>query len=969
MTPLEFLSTVWPSEGLYCIAIPRGKAFHHEVFETIQDAVDYVDKINTIHNVFFATHSLKARRIWNERHHQDKTTKKWVGGQSIRLQENMLFGKVLFFDLDVGPNVPNKPEKYPTWQDAFADLKKFVKATSLPRPMVVLSGNGIHVYWMFEEDLGSHDTWLTQATRLKQLATHYKIKYDPSRTTDMSSVLRVVGTFNLKKGQVPVKVLAEGVVTPLADFDALLRGAIDDVDLVPSKAKVVAEDDGLGSNTVLEANLPAPDIRALFKACPQMRRLGYLKGNNSYGEWFWGDIGVVKFTENGIANVHKISSGYPNYTYAETESKIDQWDKPPTTCQKLEEVSGANNAHLCQGCKYYKQNSTPIKVARLEDSAPAPVVKLNLSSVEIDDTTEIPNPPDNYKRLDGKILMKRMKGKEEFFAQIYPYDLYPIMRNTNSERETEQHSWRVHLPHIPIKEFTIEAATFVDARALETRLANLGIYPPNFPELRGYMSAYIQELQKHNPITVQYNQLGWVEDYTKFVLPSKIFSSSGKAEPVSLGKTAASSKNFIATKGTLEKQVELLHFFDDPRYVVSQFFILSSLGSVIFHATGHNGVIIHATGDTSSGKSTAIEVAGSLFGPPKQYVLNCTEDGATPLYRNNRREVLNNLPLCLDEITHIADEVAKNFAMNATQSQRRGRLDNTGAPRDEAPSERASITLSTGNRSLQAILAVDNSAGSASAVRVFEISFRQMGIHQGHEAETMLRGLRQNYGHVGEQFIRFVVENQEEITRRVPEVMKRFGLSANMSDEERFWRAGIACTLLAGAFAKRLGLISWSLKPIEDWLRLEQLPFSRGTIADEVNDRSALATLTSYIEHIHGDMIKTTNPHNGPIPNVPHAPRGEMLGHYDIDAKVIYVLKDGFRRWCNRQGLFSPTLLRELHIRGIVPMTSIMRVLGRGTQHAKGKSPVFIVRMDHPEISETTLKVITPAVSASKASP
>src|SRR4029077_90851 len=62
------------------------------------------------------------------------------------------------------------------------------------------------------------------ASRLYWLAQQHELHVDPSRTKDQSSVLRVPGTFNLKDPQNPQKVaiLAEGVVTPTAEFLAQL---------------------------------------------------------------------------------------------------------------------------------------------------------------------------------------------------------------------------------------------------------------------------------------------------------------------------------------------------------------------------------------------------------------------------------------------------------------------------------------------------------------------------------------------------------------------------------------------------------------------------------------------------------------------------------------------------------------------------------------------------------------------------
>lgn len=965
MTPSDFLRSVWPDEGIYCVATPfQNGGMNHKVFEDILAAANYIQRVSATENVYFATHALKAERIWTQQHHKDKETKAWVPGWSVRTQANARASKVLFFDLDVDPS---KPSKYPTQAAAVIDLKRFVRETGLPIPMVVSSGGGLHVYWILDRALASASEWLTQAARLKQLAGHHGLKFDPSRTTDSASVLRVAGTFNLKGGAArPVSVLVPGTVTTVEDWTSLLDDALDAVSLIPAPAKHAAVVTGLGSNTKREFDAPPPPMVALIKACAQMQRLALLKGNNSEPEWYHGDVGVVLFTKNGRENVHKISQGHPNYTRAETDAKIDQWSTGPTTCAKLAEVCGPAHEHLCASCPAVKQNSSPVWIASLLDKAPPPVIT-HLVGVEMVELS-IPDPPMPYKRVVGRGIEMLIEGKDgkQFSVPIYPYDLYPLERSTNASQETEKQMWRVHLPHSQVKDFAVEASAFVDDRALQVRLANNGIYAPKFPDLRSYMSAYIQELQRLRPVSVQHNHLGWIEDHTKFVMPEKVFHPDSTVQPAALSAVAAGAKDFVGTKGTLAEQVRLMKFFDHPAYVPNQFYILASLGAAIFFATGHHGTIIHATGEAGASKSTALYTAASIWGPPLDYVLNGTAEGATALARNARRDILSNLPTCVDEITHIAADVAKTFTMNVTQPGKRIRLKQDGTTRDTGtPNDRASMILTTANCSLHSLLQIDNTAGTAGSVRVFEILFEKRGIHLPHEANAFLRGIKENYGHIGERFIQVVVAKREMVVKRVIKVMEDLGIAANMREEERFWFAAAAAALVAGDLANKLGLLSYDIAKIEHWIIHKQLPQMRGTVMAEAQSMSALSTLMDYLEHINGDMIKMARPHSGNLPYPMQLPRGQMLGHYDLNGKVIYVLKDGFRRWCERRGQYSQAILKELcSPTGVVPLMDVKRTLGQGTDHAKGRSNCFVVNMTHRDVSGVQLAVTPPPAVA-----
>ena len=48
----------------------------------------------------------------------------------------------LFLDLDCGPM-----KEYATQAEAFTSLKNFCKTLKLPKPLIINSGRGVHVYW------------------------------------------------------------------------------------------------------------------------------------------------------------------------------------------------------------------------------------------------------------------------------------------------------------------------------------------------------------------------------------------------------------------------------------------------------------------------------------------------------------------------------------------------------------------------------------------------------------------------------------------------------------------------------------------------------------------------------------------------------------------------------------------------------------------------------------------------------
>ena len=71
----------------------------------------------TAKNVFFGTHTLKERRVWD-------VDKKPKPGWRVRVQENMRSSRIFFFDLDVEEG---NDKKYSTQSDALVALQSFCR--------------------------------------------------------------------------------------------------------------------------------------------------------------------------------------------------------------------------------------------------------------------------------------------------------------------------------------------------------------------------------------------------------------------------------------------------------------------------------------------------------------------------------------------------------------------------------------------------------------------------------------------------------------------------------------------------------------------------------------------------------------------------------------------------------------------------------------------------------------------------
>lgn len=1012
MTPGKFLRLVWPDTGFYCVAHPfkpEGSAtttYVHKVFATISEAVTHVHEMQHRADTFFAVLSLAQAQVWNPEKDDPKTGQK--GAFSQRTATNMHAAKAAFFDLDVGPEA----HKYPTQRDALQGLVDFLGKSLLPQPTLVSSGGGVHAYWHYAESI-SRDEWRLIAWRMRQLAEGLGLKVDPMRTTDSTSVLRVPDTYNWKDraNPRPVKVLQEGAVTPVELFrrtlsDAMVRHGIAATDAPERQSSKPLETYGLDAQTFNDFG-PKPTLEELGAACAQVRAIVRSQTDPSdphYGPldntaWYRGMLATVKHVDGGDDWCRKLTALHPR-TVADTDAKLLQLEQfPPARCATLQQYMPWKDSP-CQGCRHRDKVPNPFVAARLTTPAPPPGATLSPGSeppaTPSDSASSqpssapvavaslmppsvallaamIPNPPRPYERLKtGQVAVTRKdKDGNETTTVILEHDLYPLKRLSNKEAGTEQQVWRATLPRSGPRDFVIDADVLYDSRKFCVAVSNNGIYPhkAEISALQDYMVAYINQLQKSLDADIQRNHLGWADDLSQFVLPDKVLRADGTVLQSALSTQAERAAQHIRKAGTLQRQVELMRFYDRPEYIPNQYVVLNGLASILFHMTGHHGIVVNCSGAAGASKSTSLYTAASLWGHPKLWPLNGTNRGATANARMQRVATNANLPTCVDEITNLPARDAVDLVMGITQPGHRLRLTTDGTERKAEDGLKSAVMITTANSSLHSLISMDNASGTAGSMRVFEMRFHAQRVHSKAEADEYLRELEQNYGHIGEIFAQFVVRNQAAVAKRVHQLIEEIDTSARIRSSERFWSADVAVCIVAGEISRALHLLPYDPAPILDWAVTQQIPYMRGVVGDEYRD--PLAVLTDYIAEKHGNIVvidKVASVAGGTTGqavvgqtafNV-NTVNSALLGHYDLRAGVLYLLKQGFKDHCSRIGASASRIIEDLHTPIPVPGGSARRIvldrqarrtLGAGTAMAKGQVWCFAVDMTHPDMS------------------
>jgi Virulence-associated protein E len=214
-------------------------------------------------------------------------------------------------------------------------------------------------------------TWNLYARGLKNLCAKYELHADPSRTADISSVLRTPGTHNRKhRPERPVEITPRFLeIKPYSlDHFAMLLEHADAPSVgeflswsLPARltnrarpARRIAEQLSRG----LTAHKPASGLLVAEK-CEQVRALRDSKGCIPEPLWY-AVLGVLALCEDGDKLGQEWSSGYDNYTERETQERLNRARSltGATTCRHFHGLK----PNVCERCLHWGTDkfSSPI---------------------------------------------------------------------------------------------------------------------------------------------------------------------------------------------------------------------------------------------------------------------------------------------------------------------------------------------------------------------------------------------------------------------------------------------------------------------------------------------------------------------------------------------------------------------------------------------------------------------------------
>lgn len=273
------------------------------------------------------------------------------------------------------------------------EAKEFLKTFHIPPSIVVNTGNGLHLYWLFKEPEKARpqiEAYLKGLTK--------KMRGD-IKAAELARILRIPGTFNQKNNQKkPVR---------LIELDTKLRYNLSDFEDF--------KDDALVENTAVHS----VNVQEITDKCVFLKHCNDNKPTLPEPLWYQMVSNAARISPGGPDLVHAISQGHPGYSRSETDQKILHAlnDAGPHTCQNIKETMKAYIGKDCGKNCHVK--------------APIALLNGNVNKVNADefDTHNDPSP-------------LRAVTIEELLQTEFPereYLLHPILQTQSLNMV---HAWR-----------------------------------------------------------------------------------------------------------------------------------------------------------------------------------------------------------------------------------------------------------------------------------------------------------------------------------------------------------------------------------------------------------------------------------------------------------------------------------------------------------------------------------------------
>ena len=897
----NFYRNILPSQGVYCVTSIGKNGFARNLFAaTLDDLSVTIDTAKSgDNNVFVALNSFKGHS---------------------RKADNAAYCRSFFIDLDVGGD-----KAYDSKDSALIALEEFLAKTELPPPVRVDSGNGIHAYWPFEEDVESTE-WKHYAEKFKQYCLAQGLGIDPTVTADAARVLRCPDTYNHKRTPpVPTKLLDEEINSyAFESFREFL-------DLhQPGGLNIAGIIKGLDEDSAAVAKKNDENFEYIFtdiaikslegQGCNQVKFI--LENAQALPEPLWyAGLSVAVRCADGATAIHDMSIDYEGYSHDETERKA---------AQSLREANWAHgcdafyrlNPDACKGCQFRGQITSPIRIGRRlrlaveggdhdigrAEDGPAEAAGQEEGTEANAVRQEAGTPKKGVNPLPAELFpfLRGVNGcifyqpppavdkegnkKETDPIKVFNYDVYPVKRVKATTGDSL--IVRTVTPMDPMQEFVLPISSAYVKDELKKLLPNNGVYPqPNAMAYVGdYFTKWAQYLQDRETADMMRSQMGWVEDKSSFILGNTEIMASGTSRATAAAPSIKVQAKLVDKSGSYDIWKRHAQYLNRPGWELHAFGMLCGFGSPLMTFTPNEGVTVcFMNADSGTGKTGSMYAGLSIFSKPHDS--SVMDGSATDNAFIGRYLAFKNMMFAVDEVSNIGPEKLSALIHRISQGRAKLRMQSSVNAEREIEQTASMIAMFTSNKDLYELLRTFKGSPDGEMARLMQFVVRKPHemLVDGHGREVF-DAFNENYGHAGPEFIQHLYRKGLHVVREiVNKWLVRIEQEFTADSAYRHYASALAAAFAGGELANEAGIVSYDIERIFRAMMVEVMQLKDNTVKlNQIDYKSMLADFINA--HHSGFLILDSD-------RVVSEPRMELVGRIEVHNGLQIIAKKAIREY------------------------------------------------------------------------
>ena len=909
----DFLDVVLPDRGVYCVVgIHNDGKVNQELVESKDDvATKAGDLVDRKTNAYYAMASFSE-------------------GSTKRTQDNTEQLKTFWLDLDCGPG-----KEYASQDDALESLNAFVERSGLPNPLLVNSGNGVHVYWPLTQSITSAD-WARTAHKLKAACRLTGLEADPAVTADLARILRLPTTVNFKDPENPktVHIISEEYQTTTADD---IEECLDALELPQEKTTQKTDKGELSETAKALMNAKTSKFKKIARrsikggGCNAIKH--FITNQDGLEEPLWrAGLSVAWACEDGDEAIHLMSKKHSQYSETATLEKAKA-TKGPYTCETIGELMPS----LCEGCPHKGKISSPIQLGsevkrdesglfqfqnkeaaeaeQGEEEAPA----WDRTALVSDSNDAAPHDPAHdpaavtfkppfpyFRSAGGGVYRQDGSGDEATEIKVYEYDLYPIKR-VFDPNDGESIVFRHHLPQDGVKEFTVPLKRLMSGDQFREVFGGEGVAATQnqMKEIMNYTIKFTKELQRLQHAHEAQLQFGWSLNRDKFIVGNRAYTKDGSYEHNPASSTTADLLRYLEPQGNLKDWKAAFNVFAREGMEPLQIVAGCGFAAPLMPFTGLSGATINLiSNESGTGKSTAGYLAMSVFGDPKGTSL-IAED--THLSKMHRIGVMNNLPVMSDEMTNMPPDLLSSMIYAVSQGRARHRMERDVNRERKNISSWKTILLTNSNASMMSKLARAKARPDGEMMRLMEMQVDRVYVE---DADILFDKINDNFGLAGEVYAPWLMKHRDDIPALYDKQRQIIYDKIGKRMEERFWVSTLSMVLVGLRISQRLGLHDYDLVHLEKWV-CDYITSLRGEVESESVSADDLVG-EFLMDNSNGILAvgSRINPRSGDNIWMPSR-SSKLIARFELDENRMYIAKKAFREYCVERQFTEREALRQ----------------------------------------------------------